>query len=422
MKPSKTSLQAACALAVALLVGSAAHAQPAPAASAPPMTVRPEVGKPLQEVQALFKDKKYAEALVKIKEAEAVPNLTPYEKMVTDRMHGVAASGVGDDATAVKSFDAAIASGLLKPDEEVQLVDAVARSAFRAKDYKRSADAANREIELGGKDAQMPEIRIKAYYLANDYAAVVRYARPDFDAAEAAGRPTEESMLRVLASSYNKLGDDAGYAHALELLLAHYPTADYWLDRLARLANQSGFAEALMLDVYRLKTATGTMTDTDDFVQAAQMSLAGGLPIEARSFIEAGYASGKLGTGAGAPNQKKLRDSITRAAAEDEKAIATGSVAGRKAQSQFDTGHEMVMAGKFDAGIAAMEQAIAQGGLKQPQWARLHLGEAYYAAGNKAKAIETFKAVGGTDGAADLARLWAIHAAYVKPAAAPAKG
>jgi GH24 family phage-related lysozyme (muramidase) len=36
----------------------------------------------------------------------------------------------------------------------------------------------------------------------------------------------------------------------------------------------------------------------------------------------------------------------------------------------------------------------------------LHLGIAYLRAGNRAKANEAFRSVKGTDGAADLARLW----------------
>jgi len=35
---------------------------------------------------------------------------------------------------------------------------------------------------------------------------------------------------------------------------------------------------------------------------------------------------------------------------------------------------------------------------------KLHLGEAYAAAGKKQQAISTFKTVGGNEGAADLAR------------------
>jgi hypothetical protein len=44
--------------------------------------------------------------------------------------------------------------------------------------------------------------------------------------------------------------------------------------------------------------------------------------------------------------------------------------------------------------------------LRQPQDANLHLGIAQHRAGQKQKAAQTLKAVGGTDGTADLARLW----------------
>ncbi len=53
-----------------------------------------------------------------------------------------------------------------------------------------------------------------------------------------------------------------------------------------------------------------------------------------------------------------------------------------------------------------MQQGIAKGKLKRKDEANLHLGVAYLRAGQKAKAREAFKAVGGTDGAADLARMW----------------
>lgn len=47
--------------------------------------------------------------------------------------------------------------------------------------------------------------------------------------------------------------------------------------------------------------------------------------------------------------------------------------------------------------------------MKRPDDARLHLGYAYLLAGQKAKAAQTFKAVQGTDGSADLARLWLLQ-------------
>ena len=57
-----------------------------------------------------------------------------------------------------------------------------------------------------------------------------------------------------------------------------------------------------------------------------------------------------------------------------------------------------------------MQQGIAKGGLKRPEDAKLHLGIAQLVAGDKAKAQATFKTVQGTDGTADLARLWALYA------------
>jgi TolA-binding protein len=44
--------------------------------------------------------------------------------------------------------------------------------------------------------------------------------------------------------------------------------------------------------------------------------------------------------------------------------------------------------------------------LRHPPDANLHLGIALRRAGQKQKAAQTFKSVGGTDGTADLARLW----------------
>jgi Tfp pilus assembly protein PilF len=53
-----------------------------------------------------------------------------------------------------------------------------------------------------------------------------------------------------------------------------------------------------------------------------------------------------------------------------------------------------------------IQKGIASGSLKHADDARLALGIAYLRAGNKAKATEAFKTVKGTDGAAELARLW----------------
>jgi alkanesulfonate monooxygenase SsuD/methylene tetrahydromethanopterin reductase-like flavin-dependent oxidoreductase (luciferase family) len=63
--------------------------------------------------------------------------------------------------------------------------------------------------------------------------------------------------------------------------------------------------------------------------------------------------------------------------------------------------------GQHDKAATLIQQGIAKGGLKRPEDAKLYLGIAQFRAGQKQRAAQTFRTVGGTDGTADLGRLWA---------------
>lgn len=392
----------AAAVAALLLAASPLQAQA-------PETLRPEVGKPLQTAQDLLKAGKYKDALAKVREADAVPNRTPYESFIVDRMRGSAAAGAGDDATAHKSFEAVLVSGRLQPAEKLQIIEALAGIAYRAKDYARAIEWSQRYVKEGGSSAQMSSLQTSAYYLSGDYAGVVRDMQDKVQSIERAVPVVDEPTLRMLAASYAKLGDDAGYVNTLEKLLIHHPKKAYWADMLARIQARPGFADRLVLDVYRLQLMTDTLDDPAQYLEMAQLALHSGLPAEAKRVVEAGYAAGKLGTGAEAERHKRLRDMANKQAAEDEKTLSA-DVIGRSAEALVNTGQALVAAGRVAKGIELTEHGIAKGGLKRPDDAKLHLGQAYLKNGNKTKAVEVFKSVKGADGVADLARLWAIQA------------
>ena len=372
-------------------------------------TVRPEIGKPLQAAQELMKAGKHKEALAKLHETDGVANRTPYENYFVDRMRGSAAAGAGDEATAMKSFEAVLAGGRLQAAERLQMIEAVAGSAYRAKDYAKAIEWSQRYFKEGGSSAQMRSLQVSAHYLSGDFAGVVRDMQQKVQAAEQAVPLIDEPTLRLLAASQLKLGDEAGYANTLEKLLVHHPKKDYWADLLARVQNKPGFAERLALDVYRLQMATDTLEEPAQFVEMAQLALQSGLPAEAKAVVDSGYAAGKLGTGAEAERHKRLRDLANKQTLEDQKAL-NAEVIGRNAEALVNTGQALVSAGQVDKGIELIEHGIVKGGLKRPDDAKLHLGQAYLKSGNKDKAIETFKSVRGTDGVGDLARLWAIRA------------
>ena len=75
-------------------------------------------------------------------------------------------------------------------------------------------------------------------------------------------------------------------------------------------------------------------------------------------------------------------------------------------------GYAYVTMGQADKGISLIEQAIAKGGLKRPEDAKLRLGMAQLQSGakNRAKALQTLRSVQGADGATDLGKLWALFA------------
>jgi Flp pilus assembly protein TadD len=74
------------------------------------------------------------------------------------------------------------------------------------------------------------------------------------------------------------------------------------------------------------------------------------------------------------------------------------------------TGYNLVVNGQAERGLSLMEQGLHKGALKHPEDAKLHLGLAYIQSGQKSKAVQVLQTVRGSDGAADLARLWVLHA------------
>ena len=378
-----------------------------------PNAFRPEILIPLKAAEELIRARKFSDALVKIQEADTVPNRTPTENLAIERMRGIAASGAGDIPAATRSFEMVLAAGGLTPAEQTKMVEVLAQLHFQAKDYPKAASWASRYVSEGGPNPEIRGLMIQAQLQTGDCANASRELRALVDAeAKSGGTPTQE-RLQLLTNCYAKLGDDAGYAFALDKLLASYPKKEYWADAIRRVENKSSFANHNALDVLRLRHATGTLDGTPSYATMTRLAMDAGLPAEAKRISDEGFASGALGTGADADAQKRLRDTAAKQVVEDQKQLpqsAKAASAARDGNALVNVGFAYVSGGQFDTGIPMMEQGIAKGGLRRPDEAKLHLGIAYLSAGRKADAVRTFQGVGGADGTAELARLWLIFA------------
>ena len=374
--------------------------------------VRPEVFKPIQAALDLLKSKRGKDALVRVQEANAVPNKTPYEVYVIEQVRAQATAAAGEPAAAARAYEAAAASAAAPARDRTVLLAGAAGQYYAAKEYGKAAEVAARYFKDGGTDKSIRTTYIQALYLSNDFARSASEILADVQAEEAAGKAPTEVQLQLLNDSYQKQKDQKGSAYALEKLLAYYPKRDYWLNAIYAVAGRAGISDRLALDLARLKLATGTMQTTDEYMEAAQLSLQVGYPAEAKKFIDQGYAAGRLGTGPEAERHKRLRDLAAKSLAEDKKTLGQDDAqvaASKDGTALLAAGFNHVLNGNSDRGLEMMEQGMRKGGLKRPDDERLHLGYAYHVAGHKQKAIQVLKTVQGSDGPASLARLWIIY-------------
>ncbi len=383
---------------------AAAHAQ----------AVRPDVGKPLQQAADLLKAGKAREALAKAREADAVSGKTPAEQLMIDRMKGAAAQRAGDHATAIQAFEALFNSGKLAGAEQAQVAESIAFAYSQQKDWARTSQGVQKAQAAGSNSAQLKQLQAYAQSQSGDHAAIARESAAAVAAAEQAGRKPDEGDLLRLADAQQRTGQTQARTATLDKLLAHYPKKEYWAILLGNLPRKSGFSDRLKLDLFRLQLATGTLTKTDDYMEMAQLALQAGYPVEGKTVVEKGFASGVLGSGPEGERHKRLRDLAVKAEAESKAAIekeAQEAAAMKDGNALVQVGYAYVTMGQYDKGISLIEQGIAKGGLKRPEDAKLRLGLALLQSGkNKNKAVQTLRSVQGNDGAADLGRLWAVYA------------
>jgi outer membrane protein assembly factor BamD (BamD/ComL family) len=389
-------------LAALLAAGAGVQAQ----------ALRPDVGRPLQAAQELIKSGKYREALAKVREADAVGSKTADENYMIERMRIAAASGAGDIETAARSFEALAASGKLGAADKARMAESIAGGYYRAKDYAKAMQWSQRYFREGGTSAAIRTLLIQSQYLSGDYAGAARELTTEIQAAEKSGAVPAQDRLNLLLNAAAQMKDAGATVFALERLVTHYPKKEYWVDLLSRMQRKPNFSDRLVLDTYRLSLATASMSAANDYMEMSQLALQAGHAAEAKAVVDKGFAANVLGQGPEAERHKRLRDLVLkkldeekagRAAAEKEAAAA------KDGNELVNIGFALATGGEAAKGLPLMQQGIAKGGLKRPEDAKLHLGIAQVLAGD-AKAQATLRSVGGSDGTADLARLWSLYA------------
>jgi hypothetical protein len=390
----------AASAALMVVFASGAQAQALP----------PAVGEPLAKAKSFLAAHRYPQAMQQVNIASSKAT-TENERFVIEEMRASIAQQSGDIATASRTFSDLLASGKVPPGEQVKLIQAEAGFAYQQKNFASAISWLQRYFKAGGSAPEMRDLLISAYYQNNDFANAAKLQSQEVGADLRARKVPKETQLQLLARCQDNLHDTAGFENTMVLLVTYYPKPDYWANLVHNVEVSPGFSDRLTLDLDRLKMALGTVTKPDDIMEMAELALQGPLPGEAKAILDQGFTAGILGTGPNAARQQRLRalvEKTYKSELVDMPKREPDAADNHDGNALVSLGEEYDSYGNYAKGIPLIEAGQAKGELRHPEDTKLHLGLAYYNSGNKAKAVQILRTVGGKDGTAGLARLWIL--------------
>jgi tetratricopeptide (TPR) repeat protein len=382
------------------------------AADAAP-SIGPKVGKPMKAAQDAMKAKNWAEALAKVKEAQAIEGKSAFEEYQINEFLGFILINQKDYAGAAAAFEKNITSGQVPAAELNNKLKTVAQLTFQTKQYPKAIDYTSRYLKAVPGEPDMQMLLAQGYYLQKNYKSASEAALPAIVASERAGKKPDENWLLLMMRSNYELNDNAGIQTSLEKLVRHYPKPDYWDGLLSTMAKTGERNDRLTLGIYRLRLETGTLKRADDYIEMGQLAIDAGVPGEAQQVVEAGFANKLLDVPESKARNERLLASAKKLAEADKATIANEAKAAQTAptgQADVGVGQAFLSYGQYDQAIEALDRGIKKGSVKLPEEAQISLGIAYLKKGQKAQAQSAFKAVAGDSPWARLAGLWALRA------------
>ncbi len=412
-------LLAAIGLGAVPALVQTAHAQDKQAAAAPQETVRKDMVKFLdgKVLSPLLEAKKYGEVNALLDQADAMPNKTPYEQYIINRMRLATALGMGDKPKLIEMLESILGSGRLDKPEQTKFTQALAGYYQEQKNYPKTIENLQKYGELSG-DPKVARQIMAIRFESGDYKGVQADLLKKLNDGIKANQPMTREELHMLADASHRLKDKATYLTALEGLVRWHPRDRYWSDMLYRTRGKENYSTRFSADIIRLQKVATTKMEEQDYVELAEVDQLEGQFIEGKAALDAGIANGAVTQNA---KIKKLKAELDKQAADDVKNIASTESSARKAKNgtgMVNLGYAFVTMGQYDKGIQLIQDGIAKGGLKNAEDAKLRLGYSYAMAGKKEEAIKILESVQGADGRADLARYWILWVNRPYPATA----
>jgi tetratricopeptide (TPR) repeat protein len=369
-----------------------------PATAAEQAVNNKEVAKYLTEAKTLAASKRWDAAWAALEKAERVPDLSAYSRDKIGEYKGYVLTQQHKDAEAGALFEQLAKSESASAEERNDRLKKAAQLYLRAKQYEKSARAAEAALEKQPNDPVLLELAGQSKYLAGDFRGAAARTAQLVAATERRGGQPREASLQILLDSYYKLSDRKQIAQTWEMLLRHYPKPEYWRNVLQL---KSAQPHSKRVDFYylALKFDVGMLDAPADYEALALGAIDLGLPEDAVRVLETGLRKGTL-AGKQEPRFRRMLVLAQAETAKGSEQVTDPAALGRIYLSQR----------MYEQAIASLRKSIQQGAPEHLDQARIDLGVAYLKSGEKQRARETFAAVKPDSEWRGLAELWSLRA------------
>lgn len=404
------------ALSVSLALGGAAVTS-SYAAEPPKPSVSKASIKPISEAQKAINAKKFDEAVAKLNEVDSIAARTPYDIFAAAQLRAFALAQMGKQAEALPFYVAQVDSGFLPPEDVARLSRGITQLYYMNKDFTKAIEWGQKTLDAGNGDSETWFFLAHSHYQLKDFARAAKVANDYLAVVQKSGEKPKENPLLVLLQSSYQSKDNANTIKALELLVQHYPKTDYWRDLLVTVRDSSGRgagSDNYVFNMYRLMREAGTLRESIDFLEMAQLAISQGSPGEASDALRRGQAANAFSTESEKGAASKLQQTAKALEDTDRAGLSkfeTEAKAAKAGEGDVRLGQALLSYDQAEKAVEAIQRGIGKGSLRNADEAQILLGIALLHQNRKADAAMAFAAVKGTDARiATLARLWGYYA------------
>jgi len=370
--------------------------------------------KMLHDAQEDIKNKKWSEAIAKLREAEGTAGKTPADQHIINEFLGFVYVKTGNYAEAAKAWEAELDDGFTPQADIAQKTKELAVISYQLKNYDKAIDFGNRAIKGGFADDQTKTLVAQSYYLKGDYKNTQKFVEANIvDPQIKAGQTPSQESLMLIYSACQKLQDEECTTRVMEKLVTYHPTSDSWAQLLYSVRKETSSNETDLLQTYRLMSDTNVLKEPGDYTEMAELLLDGGSPGEAQHVLEKAIAQNVFTDQRTKERSQRLLDGAKKRAASDQAVLpklAQEADAAPTGDKNIAIGRAYLGYGQYDKAVEQLQKGLSKGNLKNEADARLTLGIAELKAGRKDDAVKTFHSVKGDPALEKLANLWTLHA------------